>query len=136
MCNISLPSSQLTHAVISLKMDKGDVYKSIMKLNQNFRRGTKYNYSVCIENGLFGSISPSWFVQWVEANVIFGAEKIILHNLTKIPSLVPYIEHYSKLGLIDVLPWTWPHNVKGEKLIQLQHAVIFDCQYRLQGLSR
>jgi len=107
-----------------------------MKLNQNFRRGAEYNYTVCLEQPLYGEISPSWFVEWVEANVIFGAQKIIVHNHSASASIRPYIEYYVKTGLIDNLPWTFPPGLTGRMHCYLQQTLISDCQYRLRRWSR
>ncbi|KAK2147521.1 hypothetical protein LSH36_548g00003 [Paralvinella palmiformis] len=53
-----------------------------MSLHQNFKQGQRYNFTVCLEGPLHGRISTDWFIEWMEANTIFDAQKILIHNLS------------------------------------------------------
>ena len=79
-----------------------------------------------MEGPLFGKISADWFVEWMEANAIFGAELVVIHNLS--------------IGILQVLPWDldiWPTD-SDRRIIHnnLQPITIVDCQYRLQQYSK
>jgi len=111
-----------------------------MSLHQNFKKGQRYNFTVCLEGPFFGGISTDWFVEWMEANIIFGAQKILIHNLSIPLYLEPYINYYERIGLLDVLPWDlrfWPTTNRSDIIrSNLQPMMIVDCQYRLQRYSK
>ena len=104
-----------------------------MIVRQYYREGLKYNYSVCLGGAWRGSPSPKWFVEWMEANIIFGAQQFMIHNMSISESLAPYVRYYVKLGLLEVLPW------KFDQIITIMHTrsnlqltLIFDCLYRMR----
>jgi len=136
ICNITVSPSALHHAVVSLKRNNEDTSNNFMKLHQHFRRHPIYNYTVCLEQPLYGETSPLWFIQWVEANVIFGAEKFLVHSYNITSSFAQYLEYYVSIGLIESLPWAFPPGLEGETHCYLQQTMISDCQYRLQGFTR
>ncbi|KAK2167945.1 hypothetical protein LSH36_22g10004 [Paralvinella palmiformis] len=68
LCNISVAPTQLHDAVVSLSKITPDTHPNEMKLNQNFRRGAEYNYTVCLEQPLYGEISPSWYIVMVDVD--------------------------------------------------------------------
>ena len=111
-----------------------------MSLHQNFKQGQRYNFTVCLEGPFFGGISTNWFIEWMEANTIFGAQKILIHNLSIPLYLKPYINYYKRIGLLEVLPWDlrfWPTANRSRTIRRnLQPIMIVDCQYRLQHYSK
>ena len=111
-----------------------------MKLHHNFKKGLHRNFTVCLERPLFGKISADWFVEWIEANVIFGAEKIIIHTMAISEYLNPYIDYYEKTGLLEVLPWDIDLSIlngtRDLTHMHLQMTMIYDCLYALQKYSK
>ena len=135
-CSVPISPSTLDHAVISMMKEKENITMNAMRLNSNFQRGTEYNFTVCLAQPLFGNVSTRWFVEWVEANALFGADKILVHNFNISSSLKPYIDYYRKIGLMNALSWSFPPGLKGQMHCHLQQTMISDCQYRLEGWSR
>ena len=108
---------------------------NFMKLRQYYREGLKYNFTVCLGGAFYGRISPDWFVEWVEANVIFGAEKILIYNMSMTSDLDPYVNHYVQKGLVDILPWNYDP-VMNSAITRLQGTLLVDCHYRMRRRSR
>ena len=75
-CKIPTPGSNLGRAVVSLTHSKQTNITNVLILHQNVKKRQQYNYTVCLGNAFYGDIKPMWFVEWMEANVLFGAAKV------------------------------------------------------------
>ncbi len=129
----------MPQATVSLVKYFSDKPNTFLKLHQNFKIGEQTKYTVCLGRALYGDIDPSLFVEWVEANRIFGADKFLFHVMNMPDKLVPYMEFYKDQGIFDVIPWEFPWNKTLLDIVahtDLQHMLISDCQYRLQTYSR
>ncbi|KAK2145677.1 hypothetical protein LSH36_664g01040 [Paralvinella palmiformis] len=47
-------------------------------------------------------------VEFIEMNLILGADKIVFYNHTTGPHLDRYLSHYVSIGVVDVIPWKIP----------------------------
>jgi len=47
-------------------------------------------------------------VEFIEMNLILGADKIVFYNHTTGPRLDRYLSHYVSIGVVDVIPWKIP----------------------------
>ena len=120
--------------MISLITDPESEPANHMIVRQYFRDGLKYNFSVCLGGAWHDRmVSPQWWVEWMEANIIFGAQQIIIHNMTMPSFMDPYAQHYVKRGILEVLPWNLDPIIKltGTKA-NLQTTITFDCFYRMR----
>ena len=137
-CKFAMRDADLEHAAISLVTDVEGESSNHMIVHQYFREGIQYNYSVCLGGAWHGGlVSPEWWVEWMESNIIFGAELIMIHNMSMPHSMDPYVEYYTKRGLLEVLPWNVDRIMeKGGTRSHLQLALINDCLYRLRRRAR
>ena len=136
-CIFRIHESDLEHSVISLVTDPESEPANHMIVRQYFRDGLKYNFSVCLGGAWHDRmVSPQWWVEWMEANIIFGAQQIIIHNMTMPSFMDPYAQHYVKRGILEVLPWNLDPIIKlaGTKS-NLQLTITYDCFYRMRGRS-
>jgi hypothetical protein len=113
----------------------GNSEVNFMKLRQYHREGLKYNYTVCMGGPWYGQVSPNWFVEWVEANIIFGAEMIIIHNMSMSNELDPYVNYYVKQGNLEIFPWNYDPVMKSA-WTKMQPTLIVNCQYRMRRRSK
>ena len=121
-------------SVISLVTDRAVDTINHLIVHQDFREGLKYNFSVCMGVAWHGRfVSPQWFVEWVESNILFGAEWIILHNMSMTSDMDPYARPYVERGILQILPWDFDPIIKlaGTKS-NLQLTMTFDCFYRMR----
>ena len=127
-------------AVVSLVQNPNDDVTNRMLLRHNFMRGLQNEYIVCTEQPLFGNISLDWFIEYIEANIIFGAQRIMMHNMSMPSYLEPVVEHYKRKGIIEVLQWQFPAELDAFKEtgmhVHLQQSMITDCQFRTQHWSQ
>jgi hypothetical protein len=135
-----MASDNLSNSVVQIVTDYKEEPNNAMKLHSNFKTGLHLNFTVCLERPLFGNIPSRWFVEWIEANVIFGAEKIVIHNKSLPEYLDPYVNYYKSIGLLEVIPWHL-QLLSINKTVTLTHmdlqmTMIYDCFYRLQKYSR
>ena len=131
----------LANVVVQLTSNLENETSNAMKLQQNFKQGQRYNFTVCLEGPLHGSINSDLFVEWMEANLLFGADNVVIHNLSIPTYLEPYINYYKSIGILQVIPWHLDifQTYKGQKDTirqNLQSVMILDCQYRLQRYSK
>ena len=138
-CQIKAPMSQLTNAVVSLfhtaQVKQNAAPSSCMKLRQNFRDPLKYNFTVCLGGAMRGSFSTEWLVQWIEMNVILGAQKIMMYNYSISHDMDPYLAYYQKSGLLEILPWHIPFNSTSLRK-HIQKGVLSDCFLRMRHHTR
>ena len=121
-------------AVVSLVTDPDGNIRNHMKVRQYYREGLIYNYSVCLGGAWHGNkVSTQWFVEWMEANIIFGAEKFIIHKMGMPSSMDQYVDYYERRGLLEVLPWNVERiTSKGRTRSHLQMTLLYDCLYRMR----
>lgn len=90
-----------------------------------------YNMTVCLHKALVhGYRNITQFVEWMEVNKIFGADKIAIYNYTGHSKLIPYINHYINRGLLDYHKWDLHGIDKDVPRYLGQGAVIDDCIYQ------
>ena len=69
----------------------------------------------------------------MEANIMFGAEQVIIHNLSMPGYMDRYAEHYVKLGVLQVLPYNFDPIITLESTTyDLQLTTLHDCLYRMR----
>jgi len=105
---------------------------------------TKKDFAVCVKGLAYPDVDLSArLVEWVELLTALGAEKIIAYNLEVHPNMSKVLEHYSKVGIMDLTPLTLPGHqpnlpfiqtlyLKNNALNQWQNEVVpyNDCFYR------
>ena len=106
-----------------------------MKLRQNFRDPLKYNFTVCLGGPMRGSFSTEWFVEWVEMNVILGAQRIMIYNYSISHDMDPYLAYYQKSGLLEILPWHIPFTSVNLRK-HIQKGALSDCLLRMRHHTR
>ena len=133
-----IPTTCLQGAVVSLvTAETESKVSNYMILRHSTNHTLEYNYTVCLSRPLYGATTISWFIEWMEANALFGADKIIIYEYIVPQELDPYFEYYKSTGLLDVFPWHFPDGLTGDKTVtHLQWITMQDCKYRMQLRSR
>ena len=126
-----MDESNLKEAVVSLVTNRHGNTTNYMTLRQYHREGLRYNFTLCMGGPWFGMVSPHWFVEWMEMNMVFGAEKVLIHNMSMSKELDRYVDVYARRGLVEVLPWSI-HPVIIKAGTTLQSTVIMNCLYRMR----
>ncbi|ELT89068.1 hypothetical protein CAPTEDRAFT_115068, partial [Capitella teleta] len=69
------------------------------------------------------------FVEWIEGNSLFGAEKFVVYNHSSNASLSPYVNYYENQKRLDFRAWSLPLGKQDIK--NFAHMVLLsDCMYR------
>ena len=117
-------------------------YNVTEELHYNVPISVTATFTVCLWQPFFGVLfNPEWFVEWMEYNIMFGAEVVQMYS-SEIPKIFyPYIRHYQSLGLLYVLPWTLPkefHHLENNNFIasRLQLTMIRDCHLRYRHRTK
>ncbi|RUS81279.1 hypothetical protein EGW08_010953 [Elysia chlorotica] len=90
----------------------------------------RLSFAVCV-SPLFGDISPSKVIEFIELSRILGAEHFYMYNFSIPASVSLVLEHYRNLGLITVLPFDFPSGVRNSAV--WYHGQLLannDCLYR------
>lgn len=81
-------------------------------------------------------------IEWLELNRILGAERFVVYNYSSEYNVRTVLEHYTKLGVVEVIQWpiplivdTWPPSTTPQIHYFGQLAVLQDCLYRNKGES-
>ena len=94
----------------------------------------KYEYAVCLSGPLKKSYKDNeQFVQWLEIQKAFGAERFVIYNHTGSMELDNYFKLYD--DVIDKITWELPPDLGNIKLYSVlwnygQQVIINDCLYR------
>ena len=120
--------------MISLVTDPEEESTNHMLVHQSFRGGFKHSFGVCLGSAWEGpAVSPERWVEWMEANIIFGAEQFIIHNMSMPSYLDPYVQHYVDMGVLEVFPWHFDPIIKlASNTYNMQLATYRDCLYRMR----
>lgn len=116
-------------------------------VRQNYKNGFKTNFTLCLDGVLkHGTAKSNFLVEWIELNVLLGADHVFMYNFTGSAVLDPYLKYYRRKGLITVLPWDIPiqfredeHEFYHDFLIvwnYAQRTMIHDCLYRNMFVAR
>ena len=97
-CTFNISASKLLNAVVSLTTDPNQEPRNVMKLRQYFRSGRQMEFAVCIGGPVRGCVGKSWFVEYMEASRIFGANKVLLHNMSSCHDIDAEMAYYVKHG--------------------------------------
>jgi len=99
--------------------------------------GYKNNFTVCLLPLNYNYSRAFEIVEWIELNRLIGADKFVVYNYSSAPNIAIVLEHYSKLGLVEVVQWsipvavdTWPIQTKPDIHYFGQLAMLQDCLYR------
>ena len=124
----SIPTSEAPlHAFIGHNCSEDNGYIPI-QYNKPKQRLT---YGVCLHKGLYDLNEPEILVDWVELNILLGAEIITVY-LQNVPesyytAMIPYIEK----GIVEVLDWNLkPPLIPGYTKHWGQSGTITECIYR------
>ena len=82
-------------------------------------------------------------VEWIELNLILGADHFVVYNYSSAVNVVSVLDHYARLGIVDVIQWPlpigvdkWPHTSDPVHVHYFaQTASLNDCLLRNRGES-
>ena len=136
LCPVQGPSVPVA---VSLLTDKCQPVLNSMKVLNRKQSIPKRNFTVCVKPFHFNFSKAFALVEWIELNILLGAEYFTFYNYTLNPKLNPIIEWYSKRGLVEVLQWPLPMTFEiADREIKTAGQVIAqnDCHYRNKFKSK
>ena len=100
-------------------------------------RTFQHNIEICVPP-LFGKISHTDVIEFIEVVRLFGAERIHFYNYQVSPSTEAVLSNYEKLGIVTVLPWKLDKRLTSSSSIEYygQATSIQDCLYRHMFATR
>lgn len=91
----------------------------------------RFTYGVCLHQGLYGSGRSQLLVDWIELNIVLGAEIITLYIQDVPESYYTAVLPYIKRGIVEVLDWKLkPPLIPGYTKNWGQTGVVNECIYR------
>ncbi|GFO28225.1 upf0392 protein f13g3.3 [Plakobranchus ocellatus] len=91
---------------------------------------TNLSFAVCV-SPLFGHITTSKLVEFIELSRILGADHLYMYNFSIPAQVSEVLEYYSNLGVVTVLPFALPTGVRDSSV--WYHGQLLannDCLYR------
>ncbi|KAL2092662.1 hypothetical protein ACEWY4_012460 [Coilia grayii] len=100
------PSSiNATNVSISVDPNAIQSLKYLPIQNKEMKESFKYSFTVCISN-LFGEFNNALqFVQTMEVYKLIGIQRVVIYNTSCGPEVEKVLKHYSKEGILEVVPW-------------------------------
>ena len=92
------------------------------------------NFTVCL-GPLFDYQDENALIEFIEMHRILGVDKFAIYNQSIIANMLPVLQLYSQLKLIDMLPWTLPIDVV-DIHYHAQVMMMNDCLYRYMVRSK
>ncbi|KAL2092605.1 hypothetical protein ACEWY4_012403 [Coilia grayii] len=136
-----------THVRISTDRNAIQSLKYLPIQNKEIKKSFKYNFTVCISN-LFGEFNNALqFVQTMEVYKLIGIQRVVIYNTSCGPVVEKVLKHYSKEGILEVVPWPidkflkpspgWqPSLFPGDLHYYGQLTTLNECIYRYMYQSR
>jgi hypothetical protein len=110
---------------------------AILSIEDTTNRRLEVNFTVCLHQPFWdGYNSTEEFLQWVEVNRIFGAQRFLVYNFTGDSNLHPYIKYYTEKKLMEVHDWQIELFLHQIPYVMAQCALINDCIYRSMFKSK
>ena len=77
------------------------------------------DFAVCLKPLQYPYQDRSWrLLEWIELLQQMGVDKIILYHLGLHENMTRLLEHYSSLGIVEVVPTSLPGYYTNEKALQ------------------
>ena len=143
LCEV--PSSSEVPIAVSLVMDECEEPANILPVTNTIQLEDDSSFGVCVPPLHYNYNDVYQFVEMVEINRLFGAQKIIMYNHTLGADIVPYLNSYIREGVIEVVSWqipvavdVWPPQPGHQADIHYfgQLAAMNDCLYRMMSSVR
>ena len=131
-CKLPFFTSDIT--AVSLGRDKCGVLYNLLELTPKTSFSMEANFTVCL-GPLFDYKDENALTEFIEMHRILGVEKFAIYNQSIKANILPVLQLYSKLELIDLLPWTLPIDV-ADIYYHAQVMMMNDCLYRYMFKSK
>ena len=91
----------------------------------------QHNIEVCVPP-LFGDITHTDLIEFIEVVRLFGADRIHFYNYQISSSAEKVLRYYKKLGIVTVLPWKLDSRLTNLTVLHYygQQLNVQDCLYR------
>lgn len=115
------------------------IHTNTYKPNATYER----NFTVCVTPLNFRYGRAYELVEWLELNVILGAEKFMFYNHSSARNVARVLDLYSRRGLVNVIQWRLPMGVdtfpKTDEPVDIHYfgqlAALNDCLMRNKRIS-
>ena len=122
---------------VFLSLQKCSVSTAYIPLIDNNLISTpKYNFTVCVTPFSLHYNDVSRFVEHVEINRLFGADRFVYYNLSTGENVTRVVQSYIQEGLAEVVPWPIPTEIGDDIHYFGQLPAQNDCLYRNMFLSK
>lgn len=116
-----LPKNMTTAPlVVSLVNKPCDRANNLLKVHNNRPKdGKKKDFAVCVKglDFIFDDLSVS-LVEFIEANLMFGVDKIVTYNLGVHPNISKVLNYYESNGKMEIHPVSLPANYPNEPFLR------------------
>lgn len=122
---------------VALSSSKCGPPDAILRVENPHGRKLKVNFTVCLHKAFinnYGNVAE--FVEWIELNRLFGAQRFIIFNYTGNSTLHPYLDYYRANGMIALHQWPIKKFHHQIPLYGAQGALINDCIYKSMFVSK
>ena len=102
--------------------------------NPETKESYELNFTVCVPPLFSHFDGVNRIVEFIEIHKKFGVGKFVMYNTSIGSNASLALEHYTREGYVDVLPWKIPANTNAWYFAQV--ASITDCLYRYMYRSR
>ena len=135
-CLNPLHSLRKIPSSVSLVLNQEDMPTNYFKVIYNLpQSGEKKLVAVCTKLLDYKDDISLMIIEWMEIQLLFGAEKIIFHIMDVHPNILKTLKYYQSIGKVQIELIKWPIGVKkiGEyhlQGIQNQFVMLCDCLYK------
>ena len=123
---------------VSLVTHKCKPALNSLEIRNRIEEQYKYNFTVCLKPFYLNYSKAFALVEWIEFNLLLGAQYFTFYNYTLYHELNPIMEWYSKRGLAEVIQWPLPMRAHVNREIEWagQLIALNDCHYRKRYNSK
>ena len=127
------PTSDYQRPVaVSVSAEKCQPYSNMLRVHNLQKTDPKVNFTVCVQPFHYRYANVLAFVEWIELNLLLGAEYFTFYNYSLNPKMNHVLEWYSKRGYAEVIQWPLPMRVEKNSEIAFCGQILAqnDCHYR------
>ncbi|TRY70403.1 hypothetical protein TCAL_02417, partial [Tigriopus californicus] len=113
LVNCRVPPGVTELQSVSLSTEVCDEMATLKVVDNRFLALPKRKkFCLCVKPLLFNMQDISkQLIEWIEANRLFGAEKIVFYLYQVHRKVSKVLDHYVRLGVVQVVPWSLPQEL-------------------------
>lgn len=132
MISCPLPNNNEPPTAVSISENQCGSASTFFRLN-TVRVSHRQHLAVCVKGLDLLNDESIRLAEWLELNVLFGAERILVYKYQVHPNVSRVLDYYSKIGVAQIIPLTIPGKQHSKDIWQKRRNEIVpynDCLYR------